>query len=449
MCPGAPLRFGSQLLLVLVGALLLAYAAVLPLWWQAAGALHPVAREQGLARLAAAYRLATTARPERIGLLLDAKSAAEARFQVQAEPALVDAAMTTDEHRLATQLRESLALDAAAVRVHLGPLDRLDEAGHSLWPAWWPGQAPPGLRVALALPDGRWLNARLAPLAPPGERALSAVLLAASALLIVGAGALALRRMLRPLRSLVEAMQAFGRGDRPPPLPLRGPRELRELTAGFNELQDRLGRYVDERTRLLASISHDLRTPLTALRLRVALVDEAPLKAAMLRSLDELQALVDETLRFSRDESRDEAPVELDLHALCADLVDARRLGGRRLQLSAAPGPLRWRGRPLALRRAIGNLLDNALQHGDEVLLRLHDRGVAGLSLEVEDDGPGIPEAALAQVMEPFVRGDGQRHGGVGLGLAIARSCVQLHGGTLLLENRSSGGLRARILLPR
>lgn len=169
----------------------------------------------------------------------------------------------------------------------------------------------------------------------------------------------------------------------------------------------------------------------------------------MLRSLAELHQMVDETLRFARDEHQVGASEDLDLAALCADVAEERRGSGRPLPLQTPPAPVHWRGRPLALRRAIGNLLDNALRHGGSVRLTLHAPQPDGLCIDIDDDGPGIPPERLARVFEPYVRGDDGMAHSFGLGLAIALSCVQLHGGTLSLGNRAEGGLRARIQLPR
>lgn len=447
--PGArrPLRLRTQLLGVLCLALLLADALVLALWWYAHGGLHPVAREQVLDRVLAVYRVAEIARPERIGVLLGAAQSPEAVFGVSAAPQVAAEPMNADERAFAEGLRTRVGT-ATAVRVHLGPLDGLEQGRHSRLPAWWPGQADSGLRVDVALPDGRWLNARLGPVAPPGDTPLIAASLVISALLTGGLVVMALERLLRPWRRLADTMQRFGRGERPAPLPLQGPRELRELSASFNDLQTPLGRYVDERTRLLASISHDLRAPLTALRLRVSMVDDAQLRAAMQRSLAALQQMVDETLRFARDEHQVEASEDLDLGALCADVAEERRGTGRPLALEMPPAPVRWRGRPLALRRAIGNLLDNALRHGGHARLTLHAPQPDGVRIDIDDDGPGIPPERLARVFEPYARGDDGVAHSFGLGLAIALSCVQLHGGTLTLVNRAEGGLCARIQLP-
>lgn len=428
--------------------MVLADALVLALWWYANGGLHPVAREQVLDRVLAVYRVAEIARPERIGVLLGAAQSPEAVFRVSNSPELGPGPMNADESFFAQGMRQRLGTNPA-IRVHIGPLDGLERGRHSALPAWWPGQSESGLMIDVALPDERWLNARLGPVPQPGDTTLIAASLLIGALITSGLVVVALERVLRPWRRLADTMMRFGRGERPAPLPLQGPHELRELSASFNDLQAKIGRYVDERTRLLASISHDLRAPLTALRLRVSLVDDAKLQAAMQRSLAELQEMVDETLRFARDENQIDATEDLDLKALCTDLVDARRSFDRELQMTAPPGPLMWRGRSLALRRAISNLLDNALRHSDRVMLTLHAPNMDGLRIDIEDDGPGIPPERLARVFEPYARGDDGVAHSFGLGLAIAQSCVQLHGGTLSLSNRAEGGLRAQIVLPR
>ncbi|MDR7336211.1 MAG: ATP-binding protein [Roseateles sp.] len=438
----------TQLLLVLGSALTLANVLVLALWWYAYGGLHPVARDQALDRLVAVYRMAEIANPERIAVLLGAAQSSEAVFRVTSAPEVDAKPMNANEATFAQALRTRLRPEALP-RVHLGPLDGLEQGLHSWIPAWWPGQSESGLAVAVDLPDGRWLNARLGPVAQPGDALLIAASLLTSALLTGALMVIALQRLLRPWRSLADTMQRFGRGERPSALPLDGPTELRDLSASFNELQTRLIRYVDERTRLLASISHDLRAPLTALRLRVSMVDDATVRAGMTRSLAELQEMVDETLRFARDEHQVESSDDVDLVTLCSAVVRERQQTGRVLEMHAPPSPIIWRGRSLALRRAIGNLIDNALRHAQTVRLSLHESDPENVLIDIDDDGPGIPEDRLARVFEPYVRGDDGVSHSFGLGLAIALSCVQLHGGTLGLSNRREGGLRARISLPR
>ncbi len=231
-----------------------------------------------------------------------------------------------------------------------------------------------------------------------------------------------------------------------------GPQEARDLTTAFNIMQARIARHVEGRTRMLAAISHDLNTPITELRLQMELLDDGPERDDMLESLDELRAMVRETLNFVRGDAVQEATVEISLTALIDDLAKRYATMGT---------PIGWRGaseimcrcRPLALKRALTNLIDNALKHAGDATVSLFKAPDGDIHLEVLDHGPGIEPAWLTQVFEPFVQlsqtgTDHPQGGGLGLGLAIARACVQAHGGELTLENRPPAGLCAVVRLP-
>jgi signal transduction histidine kinase len=261
---------------------------------------------------------------------------------------------------------------------------------------------------------------------------------------------LAVRSVTRPLRVLGDAARGLGADLARPPLAEEGPSEAREAARAFNEMQARLRRMVDQRTRALSAMSHDLRTPITRLRLRSEMLEDQALREKLQADLDDMQRLVDVTLDYLRGLKEAEPIHRVDVNGLAAGLADDFAAMGRPIEVSGrADQP--FEGRPLALRRALTNLLENALTYGGKATLRIED-APASLRLVVEDEGPGIPEADLARMLEPFERLEasrGRATGGVGLGLSIARDIAASHGGTLRLENRSPHGLRAILELPR
>jgi signal transduction histidine kinase len=258
------------------------------------------------------------------------------------------------------------------------------------------------------------------------------------------------RTITRPLGDLADAADAVGRGKAVQPLQERGARELKRATRAFNAMQERLNRYLDSRTRVLAAMSHDLRTPITRLRLRVESIEDEALRTRCVEDLDEMTRMVRGALSMFRGLNDEEPTVPVDIDALLRELQ--RRYGEVNANVAiegnaAAPFP----GKPLALKRCLGNLVDNALQYGEHATIAVTD-GDDELTIRVLDDGPGIPEAELDRVFEPFYRLESSRNratGGTGLGLSIARDVAQAHSGSLTLANRSSGGLEARLVLPR
>jgi len=222
------------------------------------------------------------------------------------------------------------------------------------------------------------------------------------------------------------------------------------VIAAFNRMQDRIGALIADRTQALAAVGHDLRTPLARLRLRAESVsDEAP-RVAMERDLAEMEAMIASLLAYLGGEGDPEEPAVADIAVICATLVDDATDTGHDATY-AGPDHLPMRVRRSALKRAIGNLVDNALRFGEAITVSLA-QGPDGVVIAVEDDGPGIPPAMLGKVLEPFVRaGDerGRDTAGFGLGLSIVVRLVEVEGGTLSLANRPTGGLRAEIRLPR
>lgn len=304
------------------------------------------------------------------------------------------------------------------------------------------------LTLSIQLSGGEWLNVR-SMFHRPGVQfspgALLPLILMAAAVALVAWWAA--RRIVGPIRALAMGADRLGRGLDSAPLPLRGPVEVQDATLAFNRMQDRLTRFVHDRTQMLAALSHDLRSPLTAMRLRVELLDDGD-DATRLRALvDEMQTMVEATLEFARGVAKTEPAATVDLAALLADLVGD--VGGDRARLLPC-APMQVTVRPNALTRALRNLIDNAIRYGDVAEISLaQEPGMA--VIRIADHGTGLPEDQLEAVFEPFVRLEGSRSrdtGGMGLGLAIARTILQAHGGSVLLRNRKEGGLEAVVRLP-
>ncbi|MEI7613696.1 MAG: ATP-binding protein [Betaproteobacteria bacterium] len=261
---------------------------------------------------------------------------------------------------------------------------------------------------------------------------------------------LAVRQATKPLQTLAQAADTLGRNLDAPPLDEAGPSETRRAAQAFNRMQGRIKHLVNERSQALAAVSHDLRTPLTRLRLRTELVDDEPLREQMVADLESMSAMIDATLDYLRGLQDSEPLRRIDINALVHSLSDDAAVLGRKISINGqASAP--YSGRLSALRRALQNLIDNAITYGQSACIRIDDDANT-LRLSVEDEGPGIAQAELVRVTEPYYRPDASRSretGGVGLGLSIVKDVALLHGGELLLANRPQGGLQATLLLPR
>lgn len=313
------------------------------------------------------------------------------------------------------------------------------------------------LYLAMQLPDGtQWLNLtiHMPPLRPwHSETFLVAFLLmtAAAAALIVWAT----RRLTRPVRDLARAANALGRDVNAPPMPEDGPLEVATAAHAFNTMAGRIRRFVGDRTQMLAAIGHDLRTPITRLKLRAEFMDDEEQRAKMLSDLEEMEGMVNATLAFARDDAAAEPSVPLDLAALCRTVLDeaadARPEADAEGFSYAGPERLTIRARPIALKRALANLVANAANYGGVARVVMTPPQGGQIQLRVEDDGPGIPEESREAVFQPFRRLEVSRNretGGVGLGLPIARNILRAHGGDVVLRNRPEGGLSAEVTLP-
>lgn len=307
----------------------------------------------------------------------------------------------------------------------------------------------PTLFLGTRLNDGSpFLVEANAPLpATPPARTLAAMLALVVGIVLVTL--LAVRIATRPLSRLAQAAEALGEDLDRPPLEEEGPVEVRRAATAFNAMQTRLRGLFAERTRILAAVSHDLQTPITRLRLRAELMDDGALRDKMLADLAAMQALVEEGLAYAASTvAPKEAAIQTDLDALAASVAADYADAGRPVSLSGASGRAVLI-RPKTLGRLLGNLIDNALKFGGSAELVL-DVAEGRPVIVVRDDGPGIPEAELDKVFEPFYRLESSRNretGGTGLGLAIARRLAEALGAELSLRNRAEGGLEARVLL--
>ena len=302
---------------------------------------------------------------------------------------------------------------------------------------------------AMRLDDGRWLYFRSRDIF--GRWPLLYRTVGTAAILAIGvllAAAVLVHSLGAPLRALASAADNVGHGKQVTVLE-RGPRDLSQVARAFNAMQARIGRLIADRTQALAAVGHDLRTPLTRMRLRTGLMKDTENREAMEADICEMEAMLDSVLAYLSGDSDSEPPRMLDLAALVSTLVDANADVGRDA-VYEGPDHMIVQSRPLALKRAIGNLIENGLKYGDRVRVGL-DLVEDEVRISIEDDGPGIPEAELDQVLTPFVRLDqarGRDTGGLGLGLSITSNVVQREGGRLRLSNLPKGGLRAEILLP-
>ena len=354
---------------------------------------------------------------------------------------------------LSVDLREGDVLPAEPDRGPIGVVDRtLGEALASRVdrPVWFSTTRYPAyVDIRVQHPEG------VLRVIAPRERAVATqahifvVWLFLATLLLMGVAILFIRNQVRAIERLAEAAEAFGRGEARERFKPHGAREVRAAAKAFMDMRDRIQRHIEQRTALLASVSHDLRTPLTRLRLELALAPPFKRAAAMQGDLDEMEHMIDEYLAFARGEAG-EAAQTVSVRDLLATAGEDARRGGAAVEIHA-PDDLSATLRPLAIKRALANLAGNAAAHGEHVRLAARALPSGGLEITVEDDGPGIPPEMHEEAFRPFSRLDDSRNQnrkGVGLGLAIARDVARSHGGDITLERSDLGGLRAVLRLP-
>jgi signal transduction histidine kinase len=351
-------------------------------------------------------------------------------------------------------------------------LDRLPDAQPDPLPvperlrSWLSRQLPPGIRIMsmrtdgenqataiAALSDGQLIAFRV-PRDEAGHLPLPIVL--TIAFMIVSTTLLSIwaaLRLVSPLSRFVAAVDRFGTHGHEAALEEEGPAEIRQAASAFNRMQERILRLLEDRTRMLMAISHDLRTPLTRLRLRSEELTEDDQRLRMLEDIELMNASITSAISYVREGGMAEAPEAADLPSLVETICDQFEDDGHPIAYDG-PARLTVRCLPLALGRALTNLVDNAVKFGTSVTVRVETTeeptGARAVSIEVEDDGPGIPDSEKLLVLEPFYRTDTARRGvgGFGLGLAIALTVARHHAGTLTLHDRLPHGLRARLTIP-
>ena len=465
-----PRRAGGQLALLLILVLLVAQIiTIVILAGERQGALRSASLEHVLQRVSDGYTLADTTDPERQERILRALSSPSLRLSIDPASYLTEDRASGMTRRLAEELGLSVEQARTAMEAdeddclpdrddhrdrerhddeddehHEYEEHRDDDEHHDER-----HECPPVLGVSLALSSGQWFNARARPPAPSWlwlKATLTSV--GITAVLLTLTLLLAVRRILRPMNELSQAAHAFGRGEKVR-IPEKGPEDVREVTRAFNQMQDQVGRAQEDRARLLAALAHDLRTPITSMRLRVEMLPEGEDRDRLLDSLREMQHLAEATLDFIRGSTTEQHrryDLATLLDSLCGDLQEM----GLAVHCDDSPRCV-LQGQPEAVKRALRNLIENAVNYGEQAEVTLATTDTEAV-VTIVDQGPGIPEAERERVFEPFYRLEHSRSretGGAGLGLAIARTLIRGMGGDIRLGTGPDGqGLVVSVTLP-
>jgi signal transduction histidine kinase len=465
-----PRRAGGQLALLLILVLLVAQViTIVILAGERQGALRSASLEHVLQRVADGYTLADTTDPERQERILRALSSPTLRLSIDPAPYLTEDRASGMTRRLAEELELPVEQVRTAMEAdeddclpdrdehrdrerhddeddeHHEYEEHRDEDDHRDDRH----ECPPVLGVSLALSSGQWFNARARPPAPSWlwlKATLTSV--GITAVLLTLTLLLAVRRILRPMNELSRAAHAFGRGEKVR-IPEKGPEDVREVTRAFNQMQDQVGRAQEDRARLLAALAHDLRTPITSMRLRVEMLPDGEDRDRLLDSLREMQHLAEATLDFIRGTTTEQHrryDLATLLDSLCGDLQEM----GLVVHCQESPRCV-LQGQPEAVKRALRNLIENAVNYGEQAEVTLATTDTEAV-VTIVDQGPGIPEPERERVFEPFYRLEHSRNretGGAGLGLAIARTLIRGMGGDIRLGTGPDGqGLKVSVTLP-
>ncbi|MCE4224284.1 HAMP domain-containing protein [Methylobacterium sp. C25] len=436
-----PKSVAGQIALLVVAAIVAAHAAAAVALVAMREPWRAEARPGVAAnRLAIIARMLDEAVPAERGTILDAARRSVPSLQIQGWQGTPAESAHLNDRPIIERLRDAFGRELTLTDLALGAA----------------AEDPPVVHVGLRTPTGAQLRATLPddPLEPPkrGAVVFTFLFLATTLTLLT---VWATRALTAPLAQLAGAAEAFGTNRAPLPLPRRGPDEVLALAGALDRMRARVNRLIDDRTQMLAAISHDLRTPITRLRLRAEFIDDDQARERTLRDLDQMNALVEAALAYARDErsaeggSDSEKPL-IDIASLVQTVCDDFSDTGAAVSMEQARHVL-IRAHPEDLERAVNNLVDNAVKYAGGARLSV-SKCENGVAIEVADDGPGIPEAERHAMLQPFVRGDRARNlndaSGFGLGLSIVLAIVEAHDGRLTLENRPAGGLSARIELP-
>lgn len=303
-------------------------------------------------------------------------------------------------------------------------------------------------QISIQLEKNQWLNLNATIYSQFLYTQLVLLFLEVMVLAMILFSAWSISRYTQPLERFKSAAEQLGVDIHAAPLDMKkGPGLVQELAEAMNQMQERLQDLIRDRTQMLAAISHDLRTPITRMKLRLQFIDDRQMQDSLMQDLDEMEHMVNETMSFARDDSREEKMVQVDIISLLETIVDDMQILGKSVVFSSELQRASVLGRPLALKRVFTNLINNSVRYANAVDISVQKTSES-LQVILEDEGPGIPEADLERVFEPFFRVEGSRSrstGGVGLGLAVVRDILQSHHATITLENRQPAGLRVTI----
>jgi len=455
----APKSLAGQLigllLLALIGGHLVAFGIFRD---ERREAVEATTRGQILTRTAAVVRLLDATPKELHDRVVNSASTARLRFSLSDQPESTTPSTSRLEVGLARRLQRQLGPLADEIRIqskgeeHFGRWRQMhsedDDRHHDRMRRF----RSLDLTLSVKTTRGIWLNVETDVTSyRPAWAVQSLLALLVTGLAIISVVVLVARRITRPLRNLTEAAEGLGRGEKTENIVAEGPEDMRRTVDAFNQMRHRLQRFIEDRTNMLAAVSHDLKTPITSLRIRAEFIEDPELRGDIIKTLDEMQSITESTLSFAREDAEREENRQTDLSALleslCADFSDrghhADYVSTERIVLSC---------RPTSLKRALNNVTENAVAYGERAHLNMtFDADSTTATITIDDDGPGIPESELERVFQPFVRVETSRNrqtGGTGLGLAIARSIIRGHGGEISLSNREEGGLRVTITIP-
>jgi signal transduction histidine kinase len=462
-----PRSLFMRLVLVLLGGLVLAQAAGLAIYWHDRDEFMQRAfGMRSVQRIGDIVRLLDTLSPVERNRVIGVLNSPQLRIALDIEPLGPAEAHEQPTGLFVAALRRSLGEGRpVTVRIAEAPFIAGPPAGYG--PGMMRGGMGgfgPGIGRAAMFPGGATSFVVQAPLSDGtlvtfdsrqqnDAASWSYRLLASLTILLVAVTVLALvavRWITLPLNRLAKAAEQLGENIDRAPLDETGPAEVQRAARAFNTMQQRISKLVTERAGIFAAMSHDLKTPITRLRLRAELLDDATVRDKFERDLLEMEKMVANALDLVRGLERQEPLESIDVAALLDTIAEEARLGGASVHIAKNPTKP-YTGRPQALRRCFVNLVENAAKYGGSVRIELNDTPAA-MEVRIRDRGPGIPEPELEKVFNPFYRLEGSRSrdtGGTGLGLTIARNIVRAHNGELVLRNVSEGGLEAIVTLPR